>query len=82
MPEDYPTAFKEAMAVFRHARVYDIPQHNFIISSLTAYITINILGRYDAASKKLKPLNPLPPELLQGRNGDLDFLGPYPFLFP
>ncbi|KAH6799165.1 5'-3' exonuclease family protein [Perilla frutescens var. frutescens] len=52
VPEDYPTAFKEAMAVFQHARVYD------------------------AASKKLKPLNPLPPELLQVRNGDLDFLGP------
>ncbi|KAL8488061.1 hypothetical protein ACS0TY_024369 [Phlomoides rotata] len=41
MPEDYPTAFKEALiAVFQHARVYD------------------------AVSKKLKSLKPLPPELL------------------
>ncbi|KAL1541746.1 exonuclease 1 isoform X1 [Salvia divinorum] len=52
VPEDYPTAFRQALAVFQHARVYD------------------------AASKKLKPLNPLTPELLQGDNGDLDFLGP------
>ncbi|XP_047956760.1 exonuclease 1 isoform X1 [Salvia hispanica] len=52
VPEDYPTAFRQALAVFQHARVYD------------------------AASKKLKPLNPLTPELLQGENGDLDFLGP------
>ncbi|XP_057804937.1 exonuclease 1-like [Salvia miltiorrhiza] len=49
VPEDYPIAFKQALAVFQHARVYD------------------------AASKKLKPLNPLAPELL---HGDLDFLGP------
>ncbi|KAG6404111.1 hypothetical protein SASPL_136351 [Salvia splendens] len=52
VPEDYPNAFRQALAVFHHARVYD------------------------AASKKLKPLNPLTPELLQGENGDLDFLGP------
>ncbi|KAG6401832.1 hypothetical protein SASPL_138700 [Salvia splendens] len=52
VPEDYPTAFRQALAVFQHARVYD------------------------AASKKLKPLNPLTPELLQGDHGDLDFLGP------
>ncbi|KAL3818629.1 hypothetical protein ACJIZ3_004534 [Penstemon smallii] len=52
VPEDYAKAFKEAVAVFQHARVYD------------------------AVSKKLKPLKPLSPELLQSEIGDLDFLGP------
>ncbi|XP_011072989.1 exonuclease 1 isoform X2 [Sesamum indicum] len=52
MPEDYETAFKEAVAVFQHARVYDI------------------------VSKQLKPLKPLPAELLQYQNEELDFLGP------
>ncbi|KAL0318852.1 UNVERIFIED_CONTAM: Exonuclease 1 [Sesamum angustifolium] len=57
MPEDYDTAFKEALAVFQHARVYDI------------------------VSKQLKPLKPLPAELLHCQNEELDFLGPYPFRF-
>ncbi|KAI3454840.1 hypothetical protein Pfo_011503 [Paulownia fortunei] len=52
VPEDYPTAFKDAVAVFQYARVYD------------------------AVSKQLKPLKPLPPELLQSQNEELDFLGP------
>ncbi|KAL0441970.1 UNVERIFIED_CONTAM: hypothetical protein Sradi_0135900 [Sesamum radiatum] len=52
MPEDYDTAFKEALAVFQHARVYDI------------------------VSKQLKPLKPLPAELLHCQNEELDFLGP------
>ncbi|GFP99992.1 exonuclease 1 [Phtheirospermum japonicum] len=52
VPEDYSKAFKEAMMVFRHARVYD------------------------TVSKELKPLKPLPPQLLQCPNEELDFLGP------
>ncbi|KAF8399026.1 hypothetical protein HHK36_014892 [Tetracentron sinense] len=56
MPEDYSKSFTEAVAVFRHARIYD------------------------AENKKLKPMKPLPQKLLDSLDGELDFLGPYPFL--
>ncbi|CAI9753598.1 unnamed protein product [Fraxinus pennsylvanica] len=52
MPDDYLKAFKEAVAVFQHARIYD------------------------ANLKRLKPLKPLTPELLQRQDEELDFLGP------
>ncbi|KAK2648014.1 hypothetical protein Ddye_015503 [Dipteronia dyeriana] len=52
MPEDYPKSFREAVAVFQHARVYD------------------------AGIKKIKHLKPLPQQLLQSLNEELDFLGP------
>ncbi|KAK3225205.1 hypothetical protein Dsin_005067 [Dipteronia sinensis] len=52
MPEDYPKSFREAVAVFQHARVYD------------------------AGTKKIKHLKPLPQKLLQALGEELDFLGP------
>ncbi|PSR84696.1 Exonuclease [Actinidia chinensis var. chinensis] len=52
MPEDYLKSFREAMAVFQHARIYD------------------------ADSKSLKHIKPLPEKLLQSLDQDLDFLGP------
>ena len=38
------------------------------------------LFRYDPDTKSLKPMKPLPVELIQSLENDLDFLGPYPFL--
>ncbi|XP_059644515.1 exonuclease 1 [Cornus florida] len=52
MPEDYSKSFREAVAVFQHARIYD------------------------ADSKQLKHLKPLPENLLQFLDKELDFLGP------
>ncbi|XP_021909370.1 exonuclease 1 isoform X2 [Carica papaya] len=52
MPEDYAKSFREAFAVFQHARIYD------------------------AYAKKLEHINPLPQELLESLDGELDFLGP------
>ncbi|XP_054822163.1 exonuclease 1 isoform X2 [Prosopis cineraria] len=52
MPEDYAKSFKEAIAVFQHARIYD------------------------PTAKELKHLMPLPQNLLQSFDGNLDFLGP------
>ncbi|KAK1565357.1 hypothetical protein Q3G72_024771 [Acer saccharum] len=51
MPEGYSKSFREAVAVFQHARVYD------------------------AGIKKIKHLKPLPQQLLQSLNEELDFLG-------
>ncbi|XP_010249407.1 PREDICTED: exonuclease 1 isoform X1 [Nelumbo nucifera] len=51
MPEDYFKSFKEAVAVFRHARIYD------------------------AGSKMIKPMKPLPIKLLEYLDGEMDFLG-------
>ncbi|XP_028787023.1 exonuclease 1 isoform X2 [Neltuma alba] len=52
VPGDYAKSFKEAIAVFRHARIYD------------------------PNAKELKHLAPLPQNLLQSFDGNLDFLGP------
>ncbi|KAI3735613.1 hypothetical protein L6452_15120 [Arctium lappa] len=52
MPEDYFKSFKEAFAVFQHARIYD------------------------AESKRLKHLTPLPETLVHYLGEELDFLGP------
>ncbi|GMN46284.1 hypothetical protein TIFTF001_015476 [Ficus carica] len=52
MPEDYPKSFIKALAVFRHALIYD------------------------ADTKKLKHMRPLPETLLQSLDRELDFLGP------
>ncbi|GMP32969.1 hypothetical protein CsSME_00006494 [Camellia sinensis var. sinensis] len=52
MPEDYSKLFREAVAVFQHARIYD------------------------ADSKSLKHLKPLPEKLLQSLDEGFDFLGP------
>ncbi|KAL5998531.1 hypothetical protein ACLOJK_009474 [Asimina triloba] len=52
MPEDYSLSFKEALAVFRHARIYD------------------------ADAQMLKPMKPVPLELQQSFDSNLDFLGP------
>ncbi|XP_020533793.1 exonuclease 1 isoform X1 [Jatropha curcas] len=52
MPEDYSKSFKEALAVFQHARIYD------------------------AETKKLRHMKPLPQNLLDSLDGQLDFLGP------
>ncbi|KAL7192436.1 hypothetical protein ACSBR2_024300 [Camellia fascicularis] len=52
MPEDYSKLFREAVAVFQHARIYD------------------------ADTKSLKHLKPLPEKLLQSLDEGLDFLGP------
>ncbi|KAL0415756.1 UNVERIFIED_CONTAM: Exonuclease 1 [Sesamum latifolium] len=86
MPEDYDTAFKEAVAVFQHARVYVSLKYrrphtksSFLFCYFGACITcifVHILARYDVVLKQLKPLKPLPAELLQCRNEELDFLGP------
>ncbi|XP_043695087.1 exonuclease 1 [Telopea speciosissima] len=52
MPEDYAKSFREAVAVFQHARIFD------------------------AGTKTIKHLKPLPEKLLQSLDGNLDFLGP------
>ncbi|KAI5660255.1 hypothetical protein M9H77_29048 [Catharanthus roseus] len=52
VPENYSKSFKEAVAVFQHARVYD------------------------AVSKQLKHIKPIPDELLESLDGELNFLGP------
>ncbi|KAF3437202.1 hypothetical protein FNV43_RR19955 [Rhamnella rubrinervis] len=52
VPEDYSKSFREAVAVFQHAQIYD------------------------ADMKKLKHIKPLPQNLLQSLDGELDFLGP------
>ncbi|XP_059303409.1 exonuclease 1 isoform X1 [Lycium ferocissimum] len=52
VPEDYTKSFKEAVAVFHHARIYDV------------------------SLKRIKHLKPVPEELLQFLNEELDFLGP------
>lgn len=52
VPENYSKSFREAVAVFQHARIYD------------------------AASKQLKHIKPIPEELLECLDGELDFLGP------
>ncbi|XP_023001042.1 exonuclease 1 [Cucurbita maxima] len=52
MPEDYFKLFREAMAVFQHAQIYD------------------------AETRKLKHMKPLPLELLQFLDEEIDFLGP------
>lgn len=36
---------------------------------------------YDADSESLKHMKPIPEKLLQSLDGDLDFLGPYPFIY-
>ncbi|KAK2971884.1 hypothetical protein RJ640_015404 [Escallonia rubra] len=51
MPEDYVKSFKEAVAAFQHARIYD------------------------ADSRRLKHIKPLPEALSQLLDEDLDFLG-------
>ncbi|KAK9115943.1 hypothetical protein Sjap_014890 [Stephania japonica] len=53
MPEDYVKSFKEAVAVFHHARIFD------------------------AETKCIRPLKPLPEVLLQSLDEGLDFLGPF-----
>ncbi|XP_055827124.1 exonuclease 1 isoform X1 [Solanum dulcamara] len=52
MPEDYAKSFREAVAVFHHARIYDV------------------------SLKQIKHLKPMPEELLQFLDEELDFLGP------
>ncbi|TYJ99023.1 exonuclease 1 [Cucumis melo var. makuwa] len=52
MPEDYFKLFRQAMAVFQHAQIYD------------------------AETRKLIPMKPLPLELLQALDEEIDFLGP------
>ncbi|CAN4086649.1 unnamed protein product [Withania somnifera] len=52
MPEDYTKSFREAVAVFHHARIYDV------------------------SLKRIKHLKPIPAELLQFLDEELDFLGP------
>ncbi|KAM3380407.1 exonuclease 1 isoform X1 [Capsicum galapagoense] len=52
MPEDYTKSFREAVAVFNHARIYDV------------------------SLKRAKHLKPIPEELLQFLDEELDFLGP------
>ncbi|GAA0183913.1 exodeoxyribonuclease [Lithospermum erythrorhizon] len=53
MPEDYSKSFKEAIAIFQHARIYD------------------------ARSKQLIHIKPIPEDLLKAFDEELDFLGPY-----
>ncbi|XP_016492485.1 exonuclease 1-like isoform X1 [Nicotiana tabacum] len=52
VPEDYTKSFKEAVAVFHHARIYDV------------------------SLKRTKHLKPVPEQLLQFLDEELDFLGP------
>ncbi|CAI9295459.1 unnamed protein product [Lactuca saligna] len=52
MPQEYFKSFKEACAVFHHARIYD------------------------ADSKRLKHLTPIPESLVNELCNELDFLGP------
>ncbi|XP_009600117.1 exonuclease 1-like isoform X2 [Nicotiana tabacum] len=52
VPEDYTKSFKEAVAVFYHARIYDV------------------------SLKRTKHLKPIPEQLLQFLDEELDFLGP------
>ncbi|OIT30671.1 PREDICTED: exonuclease 1 [Nicotiana attenuata] len=52
VPEDYTKSFKEAVAVFHHARIYDV------------------------SLKQTKHLKPVPEQLLQFLDEELDFLGP------
>ncbi|KAJ8536052.1 hypothetical protein K7X08_034453 [Anisodus acutangulus] len=52
VPEDYTKSFREAVAVFHHARIYDV------------------------SLKRIKHLKPVPEELLQLLDEELDFLGP------
>lgn len=44
------------------------------------FLPLHLMCRYDAYAKKLEHINPLPQELLESLDGELDFLGPYPFL--
>ncbi|KAJ4973711.1 hypothetical protein NE237_006885 [Protea cynaroides] len=52
IPEDYAKSFKEAAAVFQHARIFD------------------------ARTKTIKHMKPVPEKLLQCLDSNLDFLGP------
>ncbi|KAG9448978.1 hypothetical protein H6P81_008943 [Aristolochia fimbriata] len=52
VPKDYAKSFREAVAVFHHAKIYD------------------------AENKVVKSINPLPQNVLQLFDGNMDFLGP------
>lgn len=80
MLEDYSKSFREAVAVFQHARMWVHFECKYAITHWPLYFTLlNTLSRYDADTKMLKHLKPLTEDLLL-LDGELDFLGPYPFL--
>ncbi|KVI04562.1 5'-3' exonuclease, C-terminal domain-containing protein [Cynara cardunculus var. scolymus] len=83
MPEDYFKSFHKAFAVFQHARMcvtFSLLHVRPIIISYSYYPSYMsyIICSYDAESKRLKHLTPLPETLVHYLGEEIDFLGPYP----
>lgn len=83
MRENYSKSFKEAVAVFKHARMYVMYKEVSLFSNFSLCFQIAklpcfvncFLFRYDAVLKQLKHMKPIPLELLESFDEGLDFLG-------